>query len=733
LTRYYVTSEDIVLLFWVAGAFIGGVLLGEAVQIALPFVIVCVLLLGVAAWIVRRLRWRIIPLAAIGLCLGVARVPHPGPPTPADLAYYNGRAVVLTGRVDAEPDVRDTGANYQIAVDHLTVSGRTLAVDGGLLLHTSRSVALEYGHEVQVTGRLVAPQNTGAAPFRDILAQRGIVSEVRFPRLIDRGATSGGLLSWLVPFREYIEAGINSWLPEPEAALLIAITLGARSASLGDLAPALIATGLIHLIAISGIKVAMVAGIVNQLARKAANRLTALLLSIGTLYLYVLLTGGTPSGVRSAAMWTMIFIAGYLGRGTLALLSLALVAAVMTALNPGIIHDIGFQMSVIGTAAIVGLTDPIQRFLRRVPSPIREAAAVTIAAQIGTLPIVIIGFHVVSFTSPLANAVALPLIPILILLGFVIGVFSSIAMIAAPLSAVAYALTHAVVAVAQWLSSVPGSLDISTIAPWFAVSYYTAVVAAIILVLRRTNWVSISSPHVRARELAASGILGASLLTVSLMSNVVPAPSVSLTWIGSGDSVLLKSGDQAVLIDGSARPLDLLRRLGQLLPFDTHRLDAIVVTDPRSTNVVGLTSVLDHYRVSEVLDVGAEYPSVTYATWRSRLRGQAPVYALRTHATITVGSVRIEVAGPDAVCPSAQNCAGMLRVLMPGATVLLATAASREEQFEATFRGVNLRADAVVCGDVGCDPTLLRASHATRALTAGSGLLSDGPSKIAGQ
>src|SRR5439155_16731306 len=136
------------------------------------------------------------------------------------------------------------------------------------------------------------------------------------------------------------------------------------------------------------------------------------------LWWYVLLTGATVSGVRSAAMWTLLFVAVVLGRNTVSLVSLSVIVGLMVAAQPQLVWDSAFQLTAIGTAAIVAFSTPISQRVEVIPSPVREAFAVTLAAQLGTLPVVILGFHVVSLTGPIANALVLPLLPLLIALGF---------------------------------------------------------------------------------------------------------------------------------------------------------------------------------------------------------------------------------------------------------------------------------------------------------------------------
>jgi len=531
-----------------------------------------------------------------------------------------------------------------------------------------------------------------------------------FVRVVDLGPTESGWLGWLVPLRQHLEQSVDSWLPEPEAALLIAITLGARSASLGDLAPVLIATGLIHIIAISGIKVALVAGTFYQLARLARRRLLSLLVPLAGLLAYVLLTGATASGERSALMWTMVFIAVYLGRETVALVSLAFVAALMVAVDPSLPWDIGFQLTTVGTLSIVALTTPLTRFLAYVPPPFREAFSVTVAAQIGTLPIVILGFHVVSLTGPVANALVLPLLPILIALGFLVGFLGGLSMIASPLAALAYALLHAVIWLSTELAALPLALPVDSLPPLLVAIYYALLVRVQIVILRRANWAPVGRMPARLREFALALLVGASALTISL-TYAHDSPGARLYWLGADQAMLVRSQGMTALIDGSARPFVLLEHLERVLPFTTRTIDLVVVTDPRSRNVIGLQELLAHYGVSEVLDVGAEYPSGTYASWRGQLRDRhIPTYRLRTGVSAAIGAVQLTSIGPAALYPVPQDCIGMLRLSTAGRSVLLAGAASPREQQEALFRPVKLRADTLLIGDAGSIfPSFLRA------------------------
>lgn len=678
------------MLMWAAAGFLTGVVLGVPVPVvlALPLA-VC---LAGAAYRVRSRRWWSLLLCLSFLVLGSMRASH-AVTAMGNVGRLNGHVVQLTGSVAEEPDIRDTGANYVIAITGMTVAGATRPVTGRVQVHTTRAETLDYGDRVTLSGRLSAPRNDSLVPYRTVLARRGIASVMRFPRILDLGPGGAGLAAFIVRLRQALEAGINTWLPEPEAALLIAITLGARSASLGTVAQSLVATGLIHIIAISGIKVAMVAGTGYALLRRLPSRPVTLLSALLLLAVYVFLTGDTVSGERSAVMWAMVFLAAYLGRGTLAWQSLAMVAGVMVALQPALVWDPAFQMTALGTASIVAFSDRLMQIFGRLPSPFREAFCVTLAAQAGTIPVVAISFHVISAWGPLANALVLPLLPLLIVLGFALGAVSALPEVAAVVSAFAYVLLHILLSAASALAELPGAFPVGTISAPAIAAYYLAGAALSVWTLKKVHWTPVSRRPATGKDLAFGLGLGAAVLTGTL----IPAsgPRARLQWLGTGEALLLQSGGRVILVDGSPYPFQLLEALGNDLGMRRH-IDAVIVTDPR-TNVAGLIDVLSHYSVGEVLDVGCEYPSLTYARWRAVLRDRhIPVYALRTGTSLTSGTATITAIGPDAVYPKPQDSIGLLRVSVSGRTALIVGAASRRELTEAVFRPVKLQADVLV-------------------------------------
>src|SRR5205807_9072893 len=110
--------------------------------------------------------------------------------------------------------------------------------------------------------------------------------------------------------------------------------------------------------------------------------------------------------------------------------SLGLTAAAMLGWRPELAWDVGFQLSFAGTAAIVLLTPAIARRVAFLPHDLREPFAVTCAAQVGTLPMMATDFHVLSPVAPIANALTLPILPVLVAAGAMLGSLSVIPAVA---------------------------------------------------------------------------------------------------------------------------------------------------------------------------------------------------------------------------------------------------------------------------------------------------------------
>ncbi len=199
--------------------------------------------------------------------------------------------------------------------------------------------------------------------------------------------------------RQSLVNRILASMPAEEAALATGLLLGGGSAMSKTIRQAYQTTGLMHIVAASGYNVSAAAGWILLIINKFAHRRWGLILGILGIWVYVLLAGGTASVVRAGIMVSLSLMGLFWGRVSDARWLLVITALVMWIVNPNIVTDIGWQLSIAATAGLVFLGP-------------RGDLATTLSAQIATMPLILHYFGNLSLISPLANLTVLWAIPI---------------------------------------------------------------------------------------------------------------------------------------------------------------------------------------------------------------------------------------------------------------------------------------------------------------------------------
>lgn len=195
---------------------------------------------------------------------------------------------------------------------------------------------------------------------------------------------------------------LGQLLPEPHTGLLAGILFGTKATLDPSLKSALVNSGVIHLVALSGQNIAIVVSVVTPLLVYLFSRRIASLLTIFVLVGYVAFVGVSPSVVRAAIMGSLSLCAVIWGRLSWSLFVWILAVSGMILLRPPWIADVGFQLSAFASLGIILFgSSPYRKnpILALIESDLR----VTLAAQSLTIPIILWHFHRLSLVSPLAN------------------------------------------------------------------------------------------------------------------------------------------------------------------------------------------------------------------------------------------------------------------------------------------------------------------------------------------
>lgn len=416
-----------------------------------PVAALCLAALGIGALCVKK--WPAlfpVGLLLLGLSAGAVRMAAFRSVAPSDVSHLADglRPVALMGTVGSDPEARPGGrVTFFFKADSASERGGSAAVSSAAVTgevwvtlgpDATRSVLLDYGDAVRLTGQLTTPEdatNPGAFSWRGYLARRAVYCELRVKRpgavvVVGGGSPNPlGRLAWSV--RKTALQAIDSSLTPVTAAVLSGILIGRRS----DLPPGLLAdfvhTGTVHILASAGLHVGILAFWLERLLQKLTlpRKLQAVLL-IAVLLLYALVCGGRPAVVRAVLMAGLYFGAALFEREPDGPTAVATSGLIILAGQPTALLEPGFQLSFL-TIATLAVTMPVwngfwrPRLFQIKPSWLSKTAewaidgfGLSLLAQLGALPVMAASYSEVSLTAWVANALVVPLLFLLIPLGF---------------------------------------------------------------------------------------------------------------------------------------------------------------------------------------------------------------------------------------------------------------------------------------------------------------------------
>lgn len=262
--------------------------------------------------------------------------------------------------------------------------------------------------------------NPGAFDFTTYSNRNGIGFTVmmegthQYIKLAQSAPNSKG---WTYIVREKILAIIRKHIKNKQnAGLAEAMLIGYREDLDKELLNAYTNTGVVHIIAISGLHLGLIFMLMDLLIRTMVGRKRAawagLLISLPLLWSFAILTGSSASVIRSAIMFSFIIVGKAIGRKSNGMNSLLGSACMLLLWNPDLRFDLGFQLSYAAVASILLFDQEIKQlvfFKNKSALYLWSMVSITLAAQVLTTPLVIAHFHRFSTLFLFTNLVAVPL------------------------------------------------------------------------------------------------------------------------------------------------------------------------------------------------------------------------------------------------------------------------------------------------------------------------------------
>lgn len=365
-----------------------------------------------------------------------------------------------------EVDVRSDKINYIVELE---------GGAGRLLLVASRYPVFGYGDCLKFKAKVKLLKEFEGISYAGYLRQRGVVGVAYVDDLLKYGHKFS-VWEWLYSAKNAFQGVLMDFFAEPDASFMDGLLLGSRSGLPKELTNNFNATGLTHIIAISGYNISLVIVIINILFGFLGRRARVVLGSI-FIVLFVLFVGASAAVVRAAIMGVISLLALYFGRKYFVSSALFFAVFLMVFWNPYILmYDKGAWLSFLATAGIVYVSPLMEPYFAFMPNKfaLREATLMTVSAQVLVLPIIIFSFGRLSLISVVANIFVLPFIPWAMLFGFVAVLFSWISSFLALIFAfVAHLILTLIVVLVNFFAALPfASLEFEDVSILFVLLYY---------------------------------------------------------------------------------------------------------------------------------------------------------------------------------------------------------------------------------------------------------------------
>ncbi|NTV52783.1 MAG: DNA internalization-related competence protein ComEC/Rec2, partial [Candidatus Firestonebacteria bacterium] len=505
------------------------------------------------------------------------------------------------------PNAFNTGWQAQMACTHLINAQGRHAVSGSIQIHVpGLCPAWSAGDTLSLRGALSAfaePGNPGEFNYAEFERLQGVVGQCRarqrseVVRLSCAASLSLGAVA-AACHRHWVEA-IRQNVPEPAQALVVALVLGDRGGLPPALQESMAATGMAHILAVSGMNIGLVLASLLGLGKLCRlPRAFTWLLGLVGVALFTAMAGGSPSVLRAALMAGILIFTLWRERPGDGLSVLSLTALVLLIWDPHGGAQPGFQLSFTATAGLL-IVSPLlpkpKQGWKKWGSAIVDTMGLTGAAMLGTLPLQWLYFYSLTPVGMLTNLAVLPLVTVATDGGLLLGLMAG-SCPAWTVHGVGWLTGWAgqgIVAVARLAQPLPwGRIFIGSADPFWAAGVYMAAALAL--------W----------KKTRPLGLIGLVLLAALVpgFRQAPPGPGetrFTFLDLGVGESTLIETGDgRRVLVDTGTAGEFLWRVKPFLASCGINRLDALMVSHPDADHAGGTGVCLAYFKPAQIIFAG---------------------------------------------------------------------------------------------------------------------------------
>jgi len=407
--------------------------------------------------------------------------------------------------VTAAPQRKEKTWKVEVAIQKLKGRSGWKASEGKILLylpHADFQNPPAYGDVVLIEGtpqRVSPPMNPGEFDYQKFLAHQSIYHQ-HFVRgkinVLDHDAPSF-FTDQAIKARHWAEYCLSQFVDgERERGIAIALVLGVTDGLDRELVGAYGATGTLHVLAVSGLHISIIymiiAWLMTPLSRTAKGKWVVAIVSLVMLWSYAFITGLSPSVLRAVTMFTFVALAKPWKQTLNIYNTLACSAFLLLLFDPNMIMSVGFQLSYLAVLGIVYLHPKLYAMFEpssRAVDEIWKVTAVSIAAQIATLPLGLYYFHQFPNYFVISNLLVIPASFVVLIAGILVLFFSGISFVA---NAFGWLLTWVIKImnlIVFVIESVPGSVTGNIFLTTFQAVLLAMLIVSVLVLLEKKRFV----------------------------------------------------------------------------------------------------------------------------------------------------------------------------------------------------------------------------------------------------
>ncbi|MEW5821612.1 MAG: DNA internalization-related competence protein ComEC/Rec2, partial [Cyanobacteriota bacterium] len=573
--------------------------------------------------------------------------------------------ITLIGNVISEPGSRTEDKlkfNFEI---EKTILNKNKEPNTGKILVTVLDKyrnfdCIKIGNRLKLTGNLYIP-NKASNPYQfdylNYLQNKEITCNLfvlwkDYQILSPPETLKLKFLNYLSALKNHIQDVHNNALGKYEAQLLGGIVLGERAIPMDrEVKQHFIKSGLVHILAASGINVALLAlawiFVTSKLSLPYNVQIVGGMIIV---LFYSLLTGLPPSVLRASVMLEFILLGKLFDKDANMISIIFFVATLLLLINPYMLFDVGFQLSFVTAFGLIVTIPVCQKYIKTLPQALAMLVLVPIVAQIWAMPVIMFYFHNFSTYSVVANFFAMPLVAIITYCGFVSSVISVIPVIGIPISSFIDSMLSPVLSlllfIADYISNLPFSFEHYS----FSSIYWVLLFYSIIGIILYAMWKEYKTKDY---------LILCSVFIITFIGIIFVKPynntlNIVFFDVGDADSILITTPDNKnVLIDGGYRIRNSYNSADWILkPYlygrGNSEIQAIILTHTENDHIGGIPEILDEFKVHQYFDPGAITKNSSYKEiLHTLIKKNIPYQVLREKDEIYLtNDIKLKILSP---------------------------------------------------------------------------------------